>query len=129
MTTLTMRTRDCARKKLTTMILKRAAASRSSGEWSDDDYGVLAEAVIDGRIVKSAAIPVDAPGRWTLATGRTRPHPDARIRGTPRRRWRRSLRVGDRNSPPLCSELAVGVEIAGRQENALQAPGGLGAGG
>jgi hypothetical protein len=27
------------------LILKRASASRSSGEWSDDDYDVLAQAL------------------------------------------------------------------------------------
>jgi hypothetical protein len=28
------------------LILKRAAASRPSGEWSDDDYDVLADGVV-----------------------------------------------------------------------------------
>jgi hypothetical protein len=27
---------------MTTLVLKRASASRSSGEWNDDDYNVLA---------------------------------------------------------------------------------------
>jgi hypothetical protein len=30
---------------MTTLILKRASASRPSGEWSDDDYDVLADGV------------------------------------------------------------------------------------
>jgi len=34
------------------LILKRASASRSSGEWSDDDYDVLADGVVVGRILK-----------------------------------------------------------------------------
>jgi hypothetical protein len=29
---------------MTQLILKRASASRPSGEWNDDDYDVLAEA-------------------------------------------------------------------------------------
>jgi hypothetical protein len=37
------------------LILKSANASRSSGEWSDDDYDVLAERIVVGRIMKAAA--------------------------------------------------------------------------
>jgi hypothetical protein len=51
------------------LLLKRASASRPSGEWSDDDYDVLAEGVIVGRIFKANAAPVDAPWMWTLAFG------------------------------------------------------------
>ena len=50
------------------LILKRAAASRSSGEWNDDDFDVLADDVVVGRIIKAAAAPVDAP--W-MSAGRT----------------------------------------------------------
>jgi hypothetical protein len=32
------------------LILKRAAASRLSGEWNDDDYDVLCEGAVVGRI-------------------------------------------------------------------------------
>ena len=32
------------------LILKRASASRSSGEWNDDDYDVLANGEVVGRI-------------------------------------------------------------------------------
>jgi hypothetical protein len=34
------------------LILKRASAFRLSGEWSDDDYDVLADGVVVGRIMK-----------------------------------------------------------------------------
>jgi hypothetical protein len=37
---------------LTNLILKRASASRPSGEWNDDDYDVLADGVVVGRIFK-----------------------------------------------------------------------------
>ena len=37
------------------LTLKRAAASRLSGEWSEDDYDVLADGIVIGRIMKSAA--------------------------------------------------------------------------
>jgi len=36
-----------------TLILKRASASRPSGEWNDDDYDVLADGVVVGRIMKA----------------------------------------------------------------------------
>src|SRR5262249_58600278 len=45
------------------LILKRASASRPSGEWSDDDYDVLCEGAVVGRIFKSAAAPVGTPMR------------------------------------------------------------------
>ena len=51
------------------LVLKRASASRPSGEWKDDDYDVLAEGVIVGRIMKAAASPVETPCLWTLAFG------------------------------------------------------------
>jgi hypothetical protein len=34
------------------LILKRASASRPSGEWDDDDFDVLADGVVVGRIFK-----------------------------------------------------------------------------
>jgi hypothetical protein len=37
------------------LLLKRAAASRPSGQWSDDDYDVLADGVVVGRIFKAKA--------------------------------------------------------------------------
>ena len=54
---------------MTQLVLKRASASRSSGEWSDDDYDVLADGVVVGRIMKAAAKPADASWLWTLAYG------------------------------------------------------------
>ena len=49
------------------LTLKRASASRPSGEWSDDDYDVLCEGAVVGRLFKSAAAPVRTPWFWTLA--------------------------------------------------------------
>ena len=51
------------------LVLKRASTSRSSGEWSDDDYDVLAGGLVVGRILKSAVAPVGMPWLWTLAYG------------------------------------------------------------
>jgi hypothetical protein len=51
------------------LVLKRASASRLSIEWSDDDFDVLAEGIVVGRIMKAAAAPVGTPWLWTLAYG------------------------------------------------------------
>jgi len=45
---------------LTYLMLKRASASRPSGDWNDDDFDVLADGAIVGRIFK---VP---PWRWTV---------------------------------------------------------------
>jgi hypothetical protein len=47
------------------LVLKRASVS----QWNDDDYDVLAEGVVIGRIMKAAASPVETPWLWTLASG------------------------------------------------------------
>jgi hypothetical protein len=54
---------------MSSLILKRASASRSSGEWGDDDYDVLADGVVVGRIMRAAAAPEGTPWMWTLAFG------------------------------------------------------------
>ena len=51
------------------LTLKRASASRPSGEWSDDDYDVLADGKVVGRIFNAAASPVGTPWMWTLIFG------------------------------------------------------------
>jgi hypothetical protein len=51
------------------LILKRASVSRPSGEGSDDDYDVLADGMVVGRIMKAAAAPVGALWMWTLIFG------------------------------------------------------------
>ena len=52
---------------MTGLTLKCASASRPSGEWNDDDYDVLAEGDVVGRIFKANAAPVGSPWMWTLA--------------------------------------------------------------
>jgi hypothetical protein len=49
------------------LILKRASASRPSGEWNEDDYDVLADGNVVGRIYKANAAPVRNAWMWTLA--------------------------------------------------------------
>jgi hypothetical protein len=58
------------------LTLKCASASRPSGEWDDDDYDVLADGAVVGRIMKAAAAPVGLQWMWTLAIGHTA---DARL--------------------------------------------------
>jgi hypothetical protein len=51
------------------LILNRASATRSSGEWKDDDFDVLADGVVVGRIFQSVASPIGSPWLWTVAIG------------------------------------------------------------
>jgi hypothetical protein len=51
------------------LILKRAAASSLFSERGDDDYDVLCEGAVVGRVIKSAAAPVGQPWLWTLIYG------------------------------------------------------------
>jgi len=51
------------------LILKRAALSRSSSRWNDDDFDVLVGGKVVGRIYKASAAPVGSPWMWTLAFG------------------------------------------------------------
>jgi hypothetical protein len=48
------------------LVLKRASASRPSGEWNDDDYDVLADGAVVGRIFNANAAPAGSPWMWTL---------------------------------------------------------------
>jgi len=42
---------------------------RSAAKWKEDDYDVLADGVVVGRIMKTEAAPVGSPWMWTLAFG------------------------------------------------------------
>jgi hypothetical protein len=68
------------------LIFKRASASRPSGQWSDEDFDVLANGIVVGRIFKADTAPVGEPWMWPLdaaplirihgqhPTGALRPH-------------------------------------------------------
>jgi hypothetical protein len=43
------------------LLLKRAALSRPSGQWNDDDFDVLANREVVGRIYKAHAAPDGSP--------------------------------------------------------------------
>jgi hypothetical protein len=51
------------------LILKRASASRASGNWNEDDFDVLASGEVVGRIFKVHSAPASSPWMWTLAFG------------------------------------------------------------
>ena len=74
--------------------------SARSGQWSDDDFDVLADGTVVGRILKVHAAPVGTPWMWTLAFGqhedRTPTHGYAATR---RLQWQRSLRAGGDSDP------------------------------
>lgn len=71
---------------MTQPILKRTSASRPSGEWNDDDYDVLADGAVVGRIMKVHAAPAERRGcgRWPfgITEGRAPTHGDAATRET-----------------------------------------------
>jgi hypothetical protein len=91
--------------RLAQLILKRASASRPSGEWSEDDYDVLADGAVVGRIMKAHAAPEGSPWFWTLAYGQHEDRsPTHGLRGDPRDgdgRLRQELVAGVRAFGPL----------------------------
>jgi len=88
------------------LILKRVSASRPSGEWNDDDFDVLADGAVVGRIMKAAAAPVEATWLWTILCYEDRQSTRATSRRA-RPRWRRSPRAGGRSSSKLGREVRL----------------------
>jgi hypothetical protein len=80
---------------MTGLILKRASASRRSGEWNEDDFDVLADGVAIGRIFKANAAPVGSPWMWTVIfahqEGRSPTHGYAESRGWGDGKFRKKL--------------------------------------
>jgi hypothetical protein len=56
------------------LLFKRASLSRPSGQWNDEDFDVLADGEVVGRISKVHAAPVGQPWMWTLAFGHHEDH-------------------------------------------------------
>jgi hypothetical protein len=50
------------------LVLKRASASRPSGEWNEDDFDVLADGKVVGRIYEegSASTPLELRWFWSV---------------------------------------------------------------
>jgi hypothetical protein len=71
---------------VTTLILKRASASRPSGQWQDEDYDVLADGKVVGRIYEDAHLSTPPELRWFWSVtaivpaipNRTNGHPTTR---------------------------------------------------
>jgi hypothetical protein len=75
------------------LLLKRAALSRPSGQWNNDDFDVVANGEIVGRIFK-AGVSVARPWMWTLMFPhhRTPPHGYAVTREAAMAAFAKSLR-------------------------------------
>jgi hypothetical protein len=56
------------------LILKRASASRPSGQWQDEDYDVIADGKVVGRIYEdaSASTPPELRWFWSVAADEPR---------------------------------------------------------
>jgi hypothetical protein len=56
--------------RMTSFILKRAKFSRTSGQWKDEDYDVLADGEVVGRIYEdgSASTPPELRWSWSITS-------------------------------------------------------------
>jgi hypothetical protein len=88
------------------LVLKRANASRSSGQWKDEDYDALTEGKIVGRILEEGSRfgPPELPWAWSITSIVAAIAGDARYRRDARRgegevRARTERRRGGRLSP------------------------------
>src|SRR5262245_24807267 len=83
------------------LALKRASTSRRSGEWNDDDFDVVCDGSVVGRIMKAAAVPVGMSWMWTFAFGhhedRTPAHGYAATRAAAMMRSPRAGGASNRN--------------------------------
>jgi hypothetical protein len=77
------------------LILKRAKASRSSGEWRDDDYDVLENGVVVAASSWSLLRPPVGNGGGRAATTATSSAHGTDTSRRARLRWRRLPRAGD----------------------------------
>jgi hypothetical protein len=48
------------------LVLRRKMTSDTSGEWSDEEFDVLNDGALVGRILRSPAASSDRPWRWTI---------------------------------------------------------------
>ena len=97
------------------LILKRASASRPSGEWNDEDYDVLCD------VMQAAAVPVGMSWMWTLAFGyhedRTPSHGYAATREAAMAAFAKSWEPSDqcRSGPESATRLKVTRISSGRR--------------
>jgi hypothetical protein len=89
------------------LVLKRASANRPSGEWNEDDFDVLADGAVVGRIFKATASVSDAAS--------------ARMRAAmPDREERDSYLLG---AAALAVAAAVGIALQRRAQQEWAVPG------
>ena len=104
------------------LILKRASASRPSGEWNDDDFDVLADGAVIGRIYGDASASTRPELRWFWSILEVIPdietHGHAAARDAAMAAFAKSLAARVKESPgcaprlpvvPNPQELAVGL--------------------
>ena len=61
---------DCGQGPMATpLMLKRTSANRPSAQWRADDYVVLENGVVVGRIFKVPVAPQDRPWMWASGHG------------------------------------------------------------
>jgi hypothetical protein len=88
-----------ALEAMTPLILKRASASRSSGQWSDNDYDVLEDGKVVGRIFWRRLRRRAARGCGRAATTAISAARRMAMRPRERPQWQRSLRAGGGRKP------------------------------
>src|SRR5436190_6952578 len=76
------------------LLLKRASASRPSGDWNADDFDVAADGAVVGRIFRANAAPVGMPWMRTLACTMRTERPHTAMPRVARRQWLHSPRAG-----------------------------------
>src|SRR5437016_12616559 len=64
------------------LILKRACGSRPSGQWQDEDYDVLADGKVVGRIYEDASASTPPDMRWFWSVTAIVPATPGRTNGT-----------------------------------------------
>jgi hypothetical protein len=67
---------------MTSLTLKRAKLSRSSGQWQDEDYDVLADGKVVGRIYEDAHLSTPPDMRWFWSVTAIVPATSGRTNGT-----------------------------------------------
>jgi hypothetical protein len=94
----------------------RTATRVLTPQWGDDDYDVLTDGAVVGRILKVHAAPVGTPWMWTLALGhhedRTQKHGFEPTREAAMTAFAKSWRRQERKAP-ACRGFVTGESLEG----------------
>jgi hypothetical protein len=96
---------------MTALILKHASASRPSGEWNDDNYDVLADGAVVGRIMEAA--PEGMPMALDIGVDHRADRTPTPTKRHARPRWRRSRRAGGGNDCRHLRMISCNPALAG----------------